>query len=375
MMDAGHRVTTIAHLENFVLSLQQYVNGDIGRIDANHHYIVSNLQQYVNGDIGRIDTNHHYIVSNLQQYVNGDIGRIDANRHYIVSNLQQYVNGDIGRIDANHHYIVSNPSCSIQQYVNGDKGRIDANYHYIVSNLQQYVNGDIGRIDANHHQQYVNGDIGRIDANHHNIVSNPSCSLQQYVNGDIGRIDANHHYIVSNPSCSLQQYVNGNIGRIDANHHQQYANGDIGEWCTIRVTEVVQENQCGLGGMELRWSLFTTESLTVVSRLRDALAGLKLSWPHIHGAYTTRLFNICVGSKISTKARRRYGSMLRMRKNVEELDYCATLGDTLTLETITAVRKHFRMPTIFEGFNEQRTPMSRVCTVRQELCGQVPTRS
>ncbi|KAH3885945.1 hypothetical protein DPMN_009942 [Dreissena polymorpha] len=54
-----------------------------------------------------------------------------------------------------------------------------------------------------------------------------------------------------------------------------------------------------------------------------------------------------------------------------ELDYCATLGDTLTLETITAVGKHFRMPTILEGFNEQRTPMSRVCTVRQELCGQI----
>ncbi|KAH3857459.1 hypothetical protein DPMN_100066 [Dreissena polymorpha] len=32
------------------------------------------------------------------------------------------------------------------------------------------------------------------------------------------------------------------------------------------------------------------------------------------------------------------------------------------------------MPTILEGFNEQRTPMSRVCTVRQELCGQVPSR-
>ncbi|KAH3840522.1 hypothetical protein DPMN_113972 [Dreissena polymorpha] len=57
-----------------------------------------------------------------------------------------------------------------------------------------------------------------------------------------------------------------------------------------------------------------------------------------------------------------------------ELDYCATLGDTLTLETITAVGKHFRMPTILEGFNKQRTPKSRVCTVRQELCEQVPTR-
>ncbi|KAH3807023.1 hypothetical protein DPMN_135355 [Dreissena polymorpha] len=38
--------------------------------------------------------------------------------------------------------------------------------------------------------------------------------------------------------------------------------------------------------------------------------------------------------------------------------------------SITAVGKHFRMPTILEGFNEQRTPMSCVCTVRQELCGQ-----
>ncbi|KAH3897254.1 hypothetical protein DPMN_021440 [Dreissena polymorpha] len=66
---------------------------------------------------------------------------------------------------------------------------------------------------------------------------------------------------------------------------------------------------------------------------------------------------------MSTNARRR-----------PELDYCATLFDTLTLETITAVGKHFRMPTIFEGFKERRTQMSHVCTMRQELCGQVPTR-
>ncbi|KAH3853393.1 hypothetical protein DPMN_095916 [Dreissena polymorpha] len=32
------------------------------------------------------------------------------------------------------------------------------------------------------------------------------------------------------------------------------------------------------------------------------------------------------------------------------------------------------MPTILKGFKERRTQMSRVCTVRQELCGQVPTR-
>ncbi|KAH3776406.1 hypothetical protein DPMN_177829 [Dreissena polymorpha] len=51
----------------------------------------------------------------------------------------------------------------------------------------------------------------------------------------------------------------------------------------------------------------------------------------------------------------------------------ATLFDTLTLETITAVGKHFRMPTILERFKERRTQMSHVCTVRQELGGQVPT--
>ncbi|KAH3739710.1 hypothetical protein DPMN_046395 [Dreissena polymorpha] len=32
------------------------------------------------------------------------------------------------------------------------------------------------------------------------------------------------------------------------------------------------------------------------------------------------------------------------------------------------------MPTILERFKERRTQMSHVCTVRQELCGQVPTR-